>query len=273
MPTLTPPAAAFPQHFPTETLRAAERARPAGIAVGHQRWNHLLFAHWTVDPAHIQATLPPGLFVDTHEGAAYVGVVPFFMERIRPAGLPPLPGLSWFLELNVRTYVHDDAGRPGVWFYSLDCNQPIAVAIARGFFHLPYFHADMAAERTDDGGWSYFSQRRGSRRRDHFVWTCDPTAFTPAQPGSLDYFLAERYRLFSVDDHGDLHSGKVHHAPYRLQRPHVRAWSGEVARLAGFELRGPPDSLLAAAAVDVAIFPLRPHVDARESVSASLLSP
>src|SRR5690606_19660805 len=107
---------------------------------------HLLFAHWHVDPALVQATLPTGLYVDTYEGHAYLGIVPFAMERVRPARLPALPWFSSFLELNVRTYVHDADGRPGVWFYSLDCNQPLAVTYARWRYHLPYQHARMAAD-------------------------------------------------------------------------------------------------------------------------------
>jgi uncharacterized protein YqjF (DUF2071 family) len=188
-----------------------------------------------------------------------VGIVPFFMERIRPAGLPAVPWLSWFMELNVRTYVHDAAGRPGVWFYSLDCNQPVAVAIARRFFHLPYCHARMQARREGQG-WRYESQRRGAARGDTYAWTPDPAHAVPAPSGSLEYFLIERYRLFSADARGKLHTGSVHHAPYRIHRPQVKACSVEVARLAGFELTGEPVSLLAADAVDVAIYPLLPLV-------------
>jgi uncharacterized protein len=87
--------------------------------VGRQRWSDLLFLHWRVSAAAVQATLPAGLFVDTYHDQAYVGIVPFFMERVRPVYLPPVPWLSWFLELNVRTYVRDASGTPGVWFYSL----------------------------------------------------------------------------------------------------------------------------------------------------------
>ena len=104
----------------------------------YQRWSHLLFLHWRWDPAAIQATLPDGLFVDTHENHAYLGVVPFWMDAVRPRFCPPVPGLSWFLELNLRTYVHAADGTPGVWFYSLDCNNPVAVHLARTLFSLPY---------------------------------------------------------------------------------------------------------------------------------------
>lgn len=99
-----------------------------------QRWEKLLFLHWAWDAAEVQRTLPLGLTVDTFEGRAWLGVVPFFMRDVRPAWVPSVPGISNFLELNVRTYVFDGRGRPGIWFYSLDCNQRLAVRAARTFF-------------------------------------------------------------------------------------------------------------------------------------------
>ncbi len=233
------------------------RERPAGQVVGRQRWNHLLFAHWKVDPKLVQATLPRGLSVDTFAGAAYLGIVPFSMERVRPAWLPPLPWVSWFLELNVRTYVHDASGRPGVWFYSLDCNRALAVAIARRFFHLPYLNARMAAS-VRDGAIHYECQRRDVAARPcRYAWTPGAESATVAA-GSLEFFLVERYLLFAADPAGRLYSGRVHHAPYLINSPTVSEFSVEPARQAGFRLDGEPASLLAALPVDVSVFPLVP---------------
>lgn len=239
---------------PTHEQRKAVRQRPAGFSVGHQRWSDLLFAHWEVAPAQVQATLPVGLHCDTHEGRAYVGIVPFFMERIRPAFLPPLPWVSWFLELNVRTYVHDEQGRPGVWFYSLDCNQPIAVQIARRFFRLPYFHAPMTARRNG-GVIDYHCQRHGPRGA-RYRWTAAGDTQTAA-PGSLEFFLLERYALFSADGEGGIYTGRVHHEPYRYGATEAEALSTEPATLVGFDLKGELCSLLAAKPVDVEIFELQ----------------
>lgn len=231
------------------------RQRPAGFPAGHQRWSDLLFAHWDVDTGDVQATLPKGLHVDTHEGRAYVGLVPFFMERIRPAFLPPLPWVSSFLELNVRTYVHDDHGRPGVWFYSLDCNQPIAVRLARRFFRLPYFHARMTAQRR--GTVIDYHCQRGQSPEACYQWTT-PNETRTAEPGSLEYFLLERYALFTTDGGGGLFMGRVHHPPYRYGITEIQALSSEPARLAGFDLESEPCSLLAANSVDVEVFKLVP---------------
>ncbi len=149
---------------PTLTRRSELQQRPAGRLAGRHRWNQLIFAHWNVDPAAVQASLPRGLYVDTFAGVAYLGIVPFAMERFRPAWLPLLPGLSWFLELNVFTYVFDENGQPGVWFYSLDCNQAFAVAIAQRFFSLPYCPARRAAA-LPDGEIHYKCQRRDEAAR------------------------------------------------------------------------------------------------------------
>lgn len=209
-------------------------------------------------PDLLQARLPPGLTVDTHQGAAYLGLVPFHMQRVRPRGLPPLPGLSWFLEFNVRTYVRDRLDRPGVWFFSLDCNQPLAVLLARRAFHLPYEHAAMTA-RTDGDACDFTSRRRGSPApADRFTWSAPRTGGRLAPTGSLEAFLIERYRLFTARPDGTLLTGIVRHAPYRLVPAEVRSWSAHAATLAGFALEGPPVSFLATATVDVAIHALQP---------------
>lgn len=249
--TYVPPAA------PTPTQRLGVRERPDRLAVGRQRWADLLFAHWTVEPAVIQATLPKGLFVDTFEGRAYVGIVPFSMERVRPSYLPAVPLISWFLELNVRTYVHDARGNPGVWFYSLDCSNPLAVVLARRFFHLPYFRAEMSLRRSG-ASVRYRSLRKGSGEAPGaFAWDQEGEG-QEAGPGTLEFFLLERYLLFASDSAGRLFQGQVHHAPYRFYRPTVRGLSAEPARPLGFDLTAPPASLLAALPVDVSIYRLRP---------------
>jgi uncharacterized protein len=238
--------------------RLAARQRPPGPVVMRQRWNKLLFLHWPLHPALIQSRLPPGLHVDTFGGSAWLGVVPFFMERVRPVLLPPVPKLSWFLELNVRTYVHDDSGRPGVWFFSLDCDQPVAVELARRLFHLPYEHAEMNAT-VDGGRVSYHARRLGDPARQPAHYQFGPAEKpAPAAPGTLDWFLVERYLLFAKGPGGNLFSGAVHHFPYHIARADCPAWSAEPLAWDGFPVpHGPPASMLIAEPVDVKIFPPR----------------
>ncbi|MGZ4809473.1 MAG: YqjF family protein, partial [Thermoanaerobaculia bacterium] len=115
--------------------------KPDQQAVMRQDWHHLLFLHWEIPPSELQKMLPPGLTLDTFDGKAYVGLIPFTMTGVRPILTPPLPGISSFHEVNVRTYVHHEGRDPGVWFFSLDAANRIAVAVARRAFHLPYFRA------------------------------------------------------------------------------------------------------------------------------------
>ena len=179
------------------------------------------------------------------------------MQRIRPVGLPPLPWLSWFHELNVRTYVFDDHGNPGVWFFSLDCNQPIAVEIARRAFNLPYMHARMSST-VDPGKIHYLSHRKNNPAPEAEFTYPLPVTPAPASEGSLEWFLVERYRLFSTDGKGNIFSGMVHHSPYRIEPMHPATYSTTPFALNGFAKPVlPPDSMLSASPVDVSVFPLR----------------
>ena len=237
--------------------RLAARLLPVGNPVMYQEWRDLLFLHWEYSVAAIQATLPDGLFVDNFGGKAYLGVVPFFMRNIRPRFLPAVPSISNFMEMNLRTYVYDRAGVPGVWFYSLDANQPLAVAIARRFFHLPYEHAKMASSRTSAGVIRYESVRPGESGRRCFFEYAPGAALLEPPPVSLEFFLVERYRLYSSAPSG-LRRGAVFHQPYPLCRAEVTAWDEHLLTLNGFSPTGrPPDHILMSRGVDVTVFPLQ----------------
>lgn len=182
-----------------------------------QTWEHLLFAHWVVDADALRRHLPDGLTLDTFEGRAYLGVVPFVMSWVRPRWLPAVPRLSFFPELNVRTYV-TDGEKSGVWFFSLDARSPLAVWTARRWFHLPYFKARMRC-RTQGDGVIYASVRthRGAPAA-RFEATYRPTGpVALSTPGSLDHWLTERYCLYAQDPDGGLHRGEIHHQPWPLQ--------------------------------------------------------
>lgn len=235
--------------------RLAERTRPEGHVVMHQRWEHLLFLHWRWDAASIQATLPAGLTVDTWDGVAWVGLVPLFMRHVRPPMLPPLGPLSNFLELNLRTYVYDAAGRPGIYFYALECDQPLAVAGGR-LADLNYQAAEMNA-RVDEHGWVEFESRRASSaERAGFRYRPRQGDAILAKADSLEFFLIERYRLFAADESGPtLETIRVHHAPYRLMEAHVEVWSDAPLRHARLGAPGrTPDHICAAEAVSLEVF-------------------
>jgi uncharacterized protein len=190
---------------------------PHGPWIMKQEWHDLLFAHWTVPVEAMRPLIPRGLEIDTFEGQAWLGVVPFRMAGVRMRGTPAIPGFSRFPELNVRTYVARD-GKPGVWFFSLDAANAVAVWGARTFFHLPYFFAAMGC--AEDAGWIRYE----SQRKDHRCSSASLRAryratgeIFHAQPGSIEHFLAERYCLYTADGKGRIIRCEIHHPPWPLQ--------------------------------------------------------
>ena len=164
-----------------------------------QTWHDLLFAHWPVDARELEEKLPAGFELDTFDGQAWLGIVPFHMTNVAPRGVPPVPFVSEFSELNVRTYVTCH-GKPGVYFFSLDANSTIAVTAARTLFHLPYFLATMNVDRQEAR--IVYSSARETRMQGvaEFAATYRPIrAVETAKPGTLEYFLTERYCLYTVD--------------------------------------------------------------------------
>lgn len=243
---------------PTLEQRLAARQRPADQwQVMFQTWHDLLFLHWSFAPEIIQSSLPPGLTVDTWEGKAYLGIVPFLMRNIRPRFLPAVPGISNFHEINLRTYVYDKHGRPGVWFYSLDANQWLAVRTARALFQLPYFDAQMSHSK-DDFQFTYSSKRKQEQKSpSRFDYArVSPIGF--AKPGSFEFFLVERYLLFAYRRNGQLYSGQVVHKPYDLHTSLVTSWDTGLIELAGFKAPNrPPDHTLFSRGVNVDVFPIQ----------------
>jgi uncharacterized protein YqjF (DUF2071 family) len=241
---------------PTDDQRLHARQRPERTHVMYQRWEQLLFLHWKWEPAEIQKTLPPGLYVDTFGGDAWLGVVPFYMRAVRPRFLPAVGQISNFLEVNLRTYVHDAQGRPGVWFYSLDCNQPVAVKVARTFFHIPYFHAEMRAEESAAGLVHYSSRRHGDAATSVFEYQL-ARATSLAEPGTLEFFLVERYLLFAWT-RGGLRWGQIYHTPYPVTSAEVSHFDTRLFSLNDFPApTSPPDHVMGSPSVSVIFYPLQ----------------
>src|SRR5262249_20353254 len=157
---------------------------------------------WVVAPEQLRPLIPAALELDLFEGRAYVGLVPFTMTGVRPVWAPPVPWLSNFHETNVRTYVHSAGSDPGGWVFSLDAAYPLAVALARAFFRLPYYHARMSLTLEPEAGTiAYASRRLHSRDRPAACAVrCTPTGTpAPARAGTVDHFLVERYFLYAHD--------------------------------------------------------------------------
>jgi uncharacterized protein YqjF (DUF2071 family) len=185
-----------------------------------QRWHELLFAHWALPPGDLRRLVPASLPLDLYGGEAWIGVVPFRMSNVTPRGVPPLPGLSAFPELNVRTYVTLD-GKPGVFFFSLDAGNPVAAAAARTL-HLPYYYAWMGVRRQRE--WIEYASRRlppGARPAELRARYRPIGPVYNALPGSLVHFLTERYCLYAVDRRGRVSRLEIHHPPWPLQDAEV----------------------------------------------------
>jgi uncharacterized protein YqjF (DUF2071 family) len=213
--------------------RIAPTRRPQGRVAQRQAWHSLSFLHWRVPASALRALVPRELSIDTFDGDAFVGIVPFTMTGVRPLWAPPVPGISNFHETNVRTYVHHEGRNPGVWFFSLDAASRVAVSIARTFWHLPYHFAEMSldAAELESGGERALEIRYASTRirpeplpAELSLTVRTTSDAESARPGTLEHFLAERYVLYADVGQGELRRGRVHHAPYPLQRAEAREW-------------------------------------------------
>lgn len=204
------------------------------------RWCDLLFAHWRANAEVLRQRLPAGLELDLFEGRAYVGVVPFRMEGVTPRGLPEIPGLHAFPELNLRTYV-TAGGRPGVWFFSLDAGQKLAVRVARGLFHLPYFDARMEVERIgDEVKYSSVRTRDGAA----FEGSYEPAGpIYRSKPGTLESWLTERYCLYAADKAGRVYRGDIQHEPWPLQRAEAEIRINTLGLQWEIAMEGQPETL------------------------------
>jgi len=237
------------------SVRNVYQTRPDDPVVMYQNWRDLAFLHWRFDPQEIQSRLPLGLTVDTFDGVAWLGIVSFKMRQIRPVWSPVVPYFSNFLELNVRTYVHDEHGRPGVYFVSLNADRWLAVWGAKRFYHLPYHWCSMS--ETMDGK----SHRFNTQRKSHPNQVASQFKYRPTgsphltEPGTLEYFLAERYLLFTERADGTLLSGQVHHTPYPVQKLEVMECDSHLLQLDGFSVSSEfPEHALFSPGVDTEVF-------------------
>jgi uncharacterized protein YqjF (DUF2071 family) len=241
-----------------EIDRISPCRRPTCRPAGYHRWSDLLFVHWRLPAEAIAPLLPAELTLDTWQGDAWVGLVPFRMSGVRPWWSP------WgakFLETNVRTYVHFRGREPGVWFFSLEANHRLAVRLARSLWRLNYQRADMTFERQD-GVLCYRSRRRclGAYRAqiEARFPAHQAVPLRRADAGSLEHFLIERYLLYSSAGPGRLWRGRVHHPPYLVQPAELLHLEESLLAANQISTGGPPCHVLYCPRVDVEVFPLIP---------------
>ena len=221
-----------------------------------QWWGKLLFMHWPVPASLLRPLVAPQLSIDTYDGQAWVGVVPFTMWGVRPYFGPPVPGLNAFHELNVRTYVHHD-GVPGVCFLSMEINNPVARWGGRQFFFLPYYDAEISLRQQ--GQRIVYDSRRTSKDAPPAGFDAEWTFGEPlpaAEPDSLDFFLTERYCLYTAHKE-TLYRCRVSHQPWPLRRAEVSAHDSTLLEALGLPAPTGDPLLHYAEAIKVDIWPLR----------------
>lgn len=230
---------------------------PDGAWFMTQSWHDLLFAHWPVDARLLQEKLPAGLPLDTFEGQAWLGIVPFHMTNVAPRGVPAVPFVSAFPELNVRTYVTLH-GKPGVYFFSLDAGNALAASAARKLFHLPYYAATMRVEES--AGTIRFHSTRNTRMERAVEFAAVYRPVGPVQhpaPGTLEHFLTERYCLYAVDASFRAKRLEIHHAPWPLQAAEAQITVNTMAAAAGIRLPSTAPLLHFSRRQDTVAWPLR----------------
>ena len=267
-----------PTSFSADTIdRVTPTRRPLDRVAMRQSWHHLLFLHWVVPVEALRPLVPHEVEIDTFEGRAYIGLVPFTMTGVRPIWAPAFPPLSNFHEVNVRTYVHYQGADPGVWFFSLDAANSVAVRLARTIWKLPYHFARMELNHSDGLVGELRSAPESVRQspspntidyQSERLWPPPVPAacsvrYTPAGPitpaavGSLEHFLAERYLLYTTAG-GRLFRGQVNHTPYPLQAADVHSLEESLVAAAGIAHGSERPLAHYARVVHVEIFPLRP---------------
>ncbi len=238
----------------TERFQQKNISVPEGIWIMRQTWNDVLFAHWPVDVSTLRALVPPVLELDTYNGQAWISMLPFMLTNLRARFLPAIPGARAFPELNLRTYV-TYKGKPGIYFFSLDADHQLTVLGARTFFHLPYFYANMKADKNGDGI-DYVSKRRDDREAAFRAAYRPISAPFTAEEDSLDYWLTERYRLYTVY-RNKLYYEDIHHHPWLLQNAEATFSVNTVAEAHDIPLPESDPLLHYAKKQDVLFWPLR----------------
>lgn len=233
-------------------------------------WSDLLFLHWPIDANELQNALPEPLEADLFRGQAWLSIVPFRMSGVRPVLAPSVPGLSAFLEINVRTYVIHQ-GEPGVFFFSLDASSPIAVWFARTFFHLPYFRARIQmGQRGESTRFASHRTHQGTNPADFDCAWVPGKPITGVRPGGLIHFLTERFQLYAANA-GRVYSCRVWHEPWSLREAKIGRFKSSMIEAAG--LPTPAGDPLAQHADALAVDVWPQHERGLNPDTAALLDP
>ena len=225
-----------------------------------QEWQNLLFLHWSIPVKTIRHLIPEELEIDTYDNSAWIGIIPFQMRNLRPSFLFPIPSISNFTEVNLRTYVKDKYNRKGVWFFSLDTHNSFGNWVAQTFFHLNYRFAQTEFLNTQTQlNTCKFSFPETQYPEQTLSWEHSEHTFMPSKsPESLEFFLTERYRLFSYNNkRNSLLTGTLSHDSYKLNRPKLLKYTTDLFASNGIDFSNVyPESILACKGTKVKVYPI-----------------
>lgn len=221
---------------------------PAAKWVGSQVWADLLFVHWEVDKDWLREKIPPQLELDLFDNKAWIGIVPFDMKRVARRGFPSPSWLCDFPEINVRTYVRF-RNKPGVWFFSLDVPNPFAVWVARTFYHLPYYKADIRIQKQDQA-YHYCHSRNDLQ----FEATYQPLEKANIHKESFEWWATERYCLYTQNKKGTLYRAQIHHPQWPLEKAQLTIHRNTL--LKGIPVESQNPTALFSKQIDVVIYPM-----------------
>lgn len=223
-----------------------------------QTWEHLLFAHWSVPVETIRSMVPSGLEIDTYDGRAWISIIPFLMSGVRIRRLPTVPFTSTFPEINVRTYVRANR-KTGVYFLSLDASNPVVTAIARRWYRLMYFQANMSLQAKGDAI-EFRSQRLQARPSAYRFFSRYQPLSEPfyAKKGTIEHWLTERYTLFcQCAKSTQIYFANVYHEPWKLQPVSVTITDNTMTQDMPIQLQENPEIVLYARGVQSIIWPIK----------------
>lgn len=222
-----------------------------------QTWSDLLFAHYPIQFDVLRKLVPEALPLDSYNGMCWVGVVPFRMSGVGVRGLPPIPGTDTFPELNVRTYVTLD-GKPGVYFFSLDAANWLAVKAAKTLYHLPYWYADMTIKNR--GTTIEFESKRRNHSEIELACSYRPiSAPFQAAEGSFEEWLVERYCFYTLNASGVPLRCDILHEPWTLQEAEAEFSYHSILSKQGIAVESDLPILHFAKKIDVRAWPLVHH--------------
>jgi uncharacterized protein len=242
-----------------ESVDRTPLEKPTGRPAGYQSWQNLTFIHWPVPVAQLRPLIPARLEIDTWDGMAWLGLVAFEMRDIRPWWTPAVPYISNFAETNLRTYVHYRGGHPGVWFFSLDASRWLAVMVAYYRWRLNYRWSRMQVDDKNEQ-WLYKSRRiwdAGHHQVDLKVAVDSSVPAEAASFESFEYFLCERYLLYTLGSQGRLLRGQVHHSPYPLLPTRLIHCQQDITNAIGCPISQPPHHVTFSPGVKVNVFDLK----------------